>query len=222
MGSLYYIEDTCKSIWSDQDLDFAVHSNPAVSWADEELVRQIQQGGWVLFPIIVERYISTIRIKTRQYHLNGIDEEDLVQEGLIGLLKAVSGYDSTQGASFKTFANTCIDHLLASVAKTTTRQKNLPFKDYVSLSEMGEGDGLQVDYTTPEKIVQQKEDLANIGKIIESGLTKVEKETLILYLGGCTYKEMAQQLGLSSKAIDNALQRVRTKLKTAYQQFLKN
>lgn len=203
-------------------MDFAVHSNPAVSWADEELVRQIQQGGWVLFPIIVERYISTIRIKTRQYHLNGIDEEDLVQEGLIGLLKAVSGYDSTQGASFKTFANTCIDHLLASVAKTTTRQKNLPFKDYVSLSEMGEGDGLQVDYTTPEKIVQQKEDLANISKIIESGLTKVEKETLILYLGGCTYKEMAQQLGLSSKAIDNALQRVRTKLKTAYQQFLKN
>ena len=87
---------------------------------------------------------------------------------------------------------------------------------------MGEGDGLQVDYTTPEKIVQQKEDLANISKIIESGLTKVEKETLILYLGGCTYKEMAQQLGLSSKAIDNALQRVRTKLKTAYQQFLKN
>ena len=143
----------------------------------------------------------------------GMMHDDLVQEGLIGLLDAIDGYDEERGTSFEAFAIRCIDNRIYSALRQAARKKNTPLNDYLSLSD--ESDKLQIsqDIPSPEEIVILQEELNYLLTLIREDLSTFEKKVLALYLEGYSYMAISEMLATSSKSVDNALQRARKKLK---------
>ncbi|MBQ4530620.1 MAG: RNA polymerase sporulation sigma factor SigH [Lachnospiraceae bacterium] len=187
---------------------------------DEEIIRLIQQGNQELTDYIMEKYKNLVKKKAKAMYILGGDSDDLIQEGMIGLFKAIRDFDCERDYSFYTFADICISRQMYSAIKAAGRQKHVPLNTYISFhamvgSEDEEGellDILQSVEKTPEELIISREDLQQIGKIIERKLSSFEKEVLELYISGVSYKEIAKILGKSDKSIDNALQRMKGKL----------
>ena len=170
---------------------------------------------------LIEKYKNFVLSKSRPYFLIGADKDDLIQEGMIGLYKAIIDYDQSKNASFKTFASLCITRQIITAVKASTRQKHSPLNSYLSLDKplFDEETDLTVveamvseQHNEPEEQMIHSEDLRSIKHAIDTLLTTMEKRVLKLYLQGRSYKEISESLKKAPKSIDNALQRVKKKL----------
>ena len=186
---------------------------------DEEIIHLIQQGNQELTDYIMEKYKNLVKKKAKAMYILGGDNDDLIQEGMIGLFKAIRDFDCERDYNFYAFADICISRQMYSAIKAAGRQKHVPLNTYISFHTMvgseEEGellDVLQSVEKTPEELIISREDLEQIGKVIERKLSSFEKEVLELYISGISYKEIAKMLGKSEKSIDNALQRMKGKL----------
>ncbi len=185
--------------------------------SDEELVSLSHAGDTRADETLYERYKNTVRAKARPYYLIGADRDDLLQEGMIGLYKAVRDYVPGT-ASFRTFAEMCVRRQIITAIKTATRQKHIPLNSYVSLYKNGEEperpmlDILQLETEDPAESFVGKERYADLERLLDELLSPMEREVLRLYLDNRSYAEIAQTLGCGAKSVDNALQRSRKKL----------
>jgi RNA polymerase sporulation-specific sigma factor len=191
--------------------------------SDEGLVRQARDGDERALLELLERYRGFARSKARSYFLVGGDREDIVQEGMIGLYKAVRDYADGHGASFRSFAELCITRQILTAIKTATRQKHSPLNSYVSFDRpqdddpdhtLGESLAIEITADPLERIVED-DDLRALQDTFDEVLSGLETEVLQLYVEGRSYQEIAQQLGRRVKSIDNALQRIKRKLERA-------
>ena len=168
------------------------------------------------FSVLVKSFMPYINKRASRIRLVGMMYEDIVQEGLIGLLDAIEGYDEERGASFETFAITCIDNRIHSALRQAAAKKNTPLVDYLSLSENTEEGYSSLNLPeelSPEEIVILREELGLVFTMIKENLSEFEKKVLSLYLDGYSYIAISELLHTSSKSVDNALQRARKKLK---------
>ena len=189
--------------------------------SDEEIVQQAQNADDVALEYLLNKYKNFVRSKARSYFLIGADHEDIVQEGMIGLYKAIRDFRTEKQASFRAFAELCITRQIITAIKTATRQKHIPLNSYVSLNKPlydEESDRTLLDVyteghaTNPEELIISQEDLSSIHAKIDEVLSGLEQEVLRAYLDGKSYQEIADNLGRHVKSIDNALQRVKRKL----------
>lgn len=178
--------------------------------SDEEHVLQAQKGNDVACEYILNKYKSIVRSASRTYFLLGGDSDDIVQEGMIGLYKAICNYSAGEGVDFSAYAIICIKRQIYTAIKTAARKKHQPLNDYVSLDNREE-----LSDDNPVSIIENREWRENLYKEIEEKLSKFEKIVLSEYLKGGTYEEIGVTLGKESKSIDNAIQRIRRKLKGA-------
>ena len=188
---------------------------------DEELVAAAQQHSDEAMEFLLEKYKNFVRSKARSYFLVGADHEDIVQEGMIGLYKAVRDYRADKQASFRAFADLCITRQIITAIKTATRQKHLPLNNYVSLDKPvyeGENDRTLIEVVkqdeaaNPETMIISHEDFSAVKDRIGTLLTGLEMDALSGYIDGKSYQEISTITGHSIKSIDNALQRVKKKL----------
>ncbi len=188
---------------------------------DETLVVLSQNGDTKAQDYLIQKYKNAVRGKARAYFLMGADREDIVQEGMIGLFKAIRDYNVDKMASFKSFAEMCIKRQIITAIKTATRQKHMPLNSYVSLNKPvfdEESDRTMYDMMTnsrelnPEHLVIRQEELEMMEHKIGEVLSEMEWEVLSAYLEGQTYSEIATRMNKQVKSVDNALQRVKKKL----------
>lgn len=191
------------------------------SMTDEEIVRLCHEGNADAEEYLLNKYKNFVRSKARSYFLIGADHEDIVQEGMIGLYKAIRDYKQEKLSSFRAFAELCITRQIITAIKTATRQKHIPLNSYVSLNKPlydEESDRTLLDIImegsagNPEDMIINQENLGNIHQKINEVLSGLEQEVLAAYLDGKSYQEIAESLGRHVKSIDNALQRVKRKL----------
>lgn len=188
---------------------------------DEELVLYAHEGDVSALEHLINKYKNFVRAKARSYFLIGADREDIVQEGMIGLYKAIRDFRNDKLSSFRAFAELCITRQIITAIKTATRQKHIPLNSYVSLNKPiydEESDRTLLDILTaakitdPEELIISREELASIECKIGEILSGLELEVLMSYLEGKSYQEIACDLDRHVKSIDNALQRVKRKL----------
>ena len=188
---------------------------------DEAIVLLCREGDSVAVEYLLNKYKNFVRSKARSYFLIGADHEDIVQEGMIGLYKAIRDFRPEKLSSFHAFAELCITRQIITAIKTATRQKHIPLNSYVSLNKPlydDESDRTLMDVcaeghsANPEEMLISQEDLAGIHQRIDEVLSGLEQEVLSAYLAGKSYQEIADNLGRHVKSIDNALQRVKRKL----------
>lgn len=189
------------------------------SLCDEELVRLAKRGNHFAAERIVNRYRGFVKARCRSYFLAGADREDLIQEGMIGLYKAVLSYDSEKGTGFKTFAELCVTRQIISAVKMAARQKHMPLNSYISLDKDTDSADCfafmgcrEKDSVNPEQIMIERENMVGIEGRIDRALSAFEAEVLLLYIGGLSYGQIAKRMGREAKSIDNALQRIKRKL----------
>ena len=180
--------------------------------SDEDYVSQAQKGDESACEYILNKYKPMVRSVSRTYFLLGGDSDDIVQEGMIGLYRAVCSFSANEGASFTTYAGVCVRRQICTAIKTAARKKHQPLNDYVSLDSHKNGTEL---FSDPESIIENNEWRENLYKEIEEKLSKFEKNVLKEYLRGGTYEEIGAIFGKETKSIDNAIQRIRKKLKGA-------
>ena len=192
--------------------------------ADEELIDRLRGGETAIMDFICDKYKNLVKSKAKSMFILGADSEDLIQEGMIGLFKAVRDYDSGRDASFFTFADLCISRQMYTAVQAANRQKHLPLNSYVSiyanLAETNDGENRNLldeltdrEQSDPETMFLDKERVAYLQKTIESELSPFEKQVLDLYLTGMSYSQIAKVLGRDEKSTDNALQRLNGKIK---------
>jgi len=188
---------------------------------DEELVITAKNGDKEALEYLINKYKNFVRAKARSYFLIGADKEDIVQEGMIGLYKAIRDFKNDKLSSFRAFAELCITRQIITAIKTATRQKHIPLNSYISLNKPiydEESDRTLLDILTsvkitdPEELIINKEELCSIELKIGEILSDLELEVLMSYLQGKSYQEIAVDLDRHVKSIDNALQRVKRKL----------
>ena len=191
------------------------------SMSDEDIVALCRNGDNVAEEYLLNKYKNFVRSKARSYFLIVADHEDIVQEGMIGLYKAIRDFRPDKLSSFRAFAELCITRQIITAIKTATRQKHIPLNSYVSLNKPlydEESDRTLLDViiegraTNPEELIIGQEDLSSINHKIDEVLSGLEQEVLRAYLDGKSYQEIADNLGRHVKSIDNALQRVKRKL----------
>ena len=194
---------------------------PYDGMTDEEVVALCHDGDSRAVEYLLNRYKNFVRSKARSYFLIGADHEDIVQEGMIGLYKAIRDYRADKQASFRAFAELCVTRQIITAIKTATRQKHIPLNSYVSLNKPlydDESDRTLLDViiegktSSPEDLLISQENLQTINLRIGEMLSDLEQDVLAAYLDGKSYQEIAKMLGRHSKSIDNALQRVKRKL----------
>jgi len=192
---------------------------------DLQLVLRSRNGDPGALDILIRRYTGFVRLKASSYFLAGGDSEDLVQEGLIGLYKAVRDFRPDKETSFRSFAELCVTRQIITAIKTATRFKHAPLNTYVSFSHTPAGQESDGDCTLgdalpgpsvndPSICVISTEELQSLVFCLGTGLSRLESDALRLYLEGSSYEEMAVELGCDTKTIDNALQRVKRKVLT--------
>jgi RNA polymerase sporulation-specific sigma factor len=188
---------------------------------DEQLVELVHNGNSDALDYLIHKYRNFVRAKARSYFLIGADKEDIVQEGMIGLYKAVRDYKGDKLSTFKAFAELCITRQIITAIKTATRQKHIPLNSYISLDKPiydEESDRTLMDVLTgvkatdPEELMINREQFTNIEGKVNELLSDLERRVLALYLDGRSYQEIAEELNRHVKSIDNALQRVKRKL----------
>lgn len=196
------------------------NGNSLSAVSDDELVKNAKEGDETAIEMLVDRYKNCISLKTRTYFLRGADKEDIMQEGMIGLIKAIRDYDADRQVSFKSFAELCITRQIITAVKAATRQKHIPLNSYVSLYGNNDGDEERapldlIDSNTrfnPEEYIIMRENMKKIDEQILKVLSKFEKNVLECYLTGKSYQEISTLLDRPVKSIDNALQRIKRKL----------
>lgn len=188
---------------------------------DEELIHLIHQEDKHALDFLINKYRNFVQGKAQAYFLIGADREDIVQEGMIGLYKAIRDYDKEKLSSFKAFAELCITRQIITAIKTATRQKHTPLNSYVSLDKPifdEESDRTLIDVIAgsmsvdPEELLVNQEKLVDMEFKLSELLSGFEKQVLHLYLDGCSYQEISAKLDRHVKSVDNALQRVKRKL----------
>lgn len=189
--------------------------------SDEEIIALAKAGNLPALEYILNKYTNFVKSRARPYFLMGADREDIIQEGMIGLYKAIRDFRSEKLSSFRAFAEICITRQIITAIKTATRQKHVPLNSYVSLSRPvfdENSDKTLIDLIAenkcidPEELFINKENYRSMGVRITEILSEMELRILSLYLEGKSYQEMSQELGKQVKSIDNALQRVKRKL----------
>ena len=181
--------------------------------SDEELIMRFRAGETSIEDYLMEKYKGLVRQKARAMFLIGGDTDDLIQEGMIGLFKAVRDFQPGREAAFATFAGVCIDRQLYSAIQSSNRQKHIPLNSYVSLNQEEEGSPIwELSVENPESIVIDQENARDLQQKFMGFLSPMERKVLDLYLRGEGYVEIARILNKSPKSIDNALQRVKRKL----------
>jgi len=191
------------------------------SVVDEEIVRMAQGGDGAALEHLLNKYKNFVRTKARSYFLIGADHEDIVQEGMIGLYKAIRDFKPEKLSSFRAFAELCVTRQIITAIKTATRQKHIPLNSYVSLNKPlydEESDRTLLDVISedvpsdPETMLIDREDLSFIEGRIGEMLSDLEKRVLVLYMDGKSYVEISEEMGRHVKSVDNALQRIKRKL----------
>ncbi|MDD6492841.1 MAG: RNA polymerase sporulation sigma factor SigH [Firmicutes bacterium] len=198
-------------------------------YSDEELIVRLRDGESAITDYLMDKYKNLVRSKAKSMYILGADSEDLIQEGMIGLFKALRDYDTGRDASFFTFADLCVSRQMYTAIQAAGRQKHAPLNTYISLyadafengsNEEGEERKLinsvisQSD-KNPEELLIDRENVELLEKTIEKELSSFEKQVLDLYLTGMSYSQIARVLGRDDKSTDNALQRLKSKLKKA-------
>lgn len=188
---------------------------------DEYLVEYVREGDSGALEYLIHKYKNFVRAKARSYFLIGADHEDIVQEGMIGLYKAIRDFKGDKLSSFKAFAELCITRQIITAIKTATRQKHIPLNSYVSLDRPiydEDSDRTLLDVicgnrvTDPEELLINQEEFVDIELKMGEILSELERKVLMLYLDGRSYQEISIDLDRHVKSIDNALQRVKRKL----------
>lgn len=191
---------------------------------EQELLALARQGDGTATDLLLEKYKPLVRKKARTLYLIGGENDDLIQEGMIALYKAIRTYDDSYESSFASYATLCIENKLYNVIKGANRLKNIPLNTYVSLysptntdentnSREILADTLQpAELTNPEDIIIDKENVMDIESTIKKRLSKFEQQVVTLYIDGNNYQQIAAILGKAPKSIDNALQRIKNKL----------
>ena len=191
--------------------------------SDEQLVERAREGSDRAIELLLTRYRHYARAKARSYFLAGADREDIVQEGMIGLFKAVRDYRDDRNSVFRAFAELCITRQIITAIKTATRQKHIPLNSYVSLNKQSSPDDdddgrslgdvlVSAEVADPAELLISAEEIAAIKDSMGKLLSELETEVLQLYMDGKSYQEIAEYLGRHVKSIDNALQRIKRKL----------
>lgn len=189
--------------------------------ADEDIVEEVRLGDSEALEFLINKYRNFVRAKARSYFLIGAEREDIVQEGMIGLYKAIRDFKGDKLASFKAFAELCITRQIITAIKTATRQKHIPLNSYVSLDKPiydEDSDRTLLDVICgsrvcdPEEMIINQEEFFGLEDKMSEILSDLERKVLMLYLDGRSYQEIAVDLDRHVKSIDNALQRVKRKL----------
>lgn len=188
---------------------------------DEEVVDEAKKGDYRAQEYLISKYENFVKAKAKSYFLIGADKEDIYQEGMIGLYKAIRDFKADKLTSFKAFAEICVTRQIITAIKTATRQKHIPLNTYISLNKPiyeEESDRTLIDVlsefkiTDPEELIIGKEQLKHIEMEMAKVLSDLEMEVLQSYLDGKSYQEIACDLDRQAKSVDNALQRVKRKL----------
>ena len=193
--------------------------------SDEDIIALIKSDDKDALEYLITKYNNLVVGKVNKYFIIGAEKEDIIQEGLIGLYKAIKSYKSESAASFKSFANLCIERQLITAIKSSNRQKHMPLNSYLSLNmsafeedENGEGNNMQVMEVLDKAVsedpldtVTKKEYMEFVEKVIDNSLSDFEKKVLDRYLQGESYNEIAVNLDSPIKSVDNAIQRIRKK-----------
>lgn len=195
---------------------------------DEELMVRLRDGEEGIMDFLMNKYKNLVKSKAKSMYILGADSDDLIQEGMIGLFKAVRDYDSGRDASFFTFADLCISRQMYTAVQASRRQKHIPLNTYISLyatakenRDGGEEEAVLLNILdgrtelSPEEMLIDKENVEQIEKTIEKELSVFEKQVLDLYLTGMSYTQIAKVLGRDEKSTDNALHRIKSKLRKA-------
>ncbi|MBS7304037.1 MAG: RNA polymerase sporulation sigma factor SigH [Lachnospiraceae bacterium] len=194
---------------------------------DEMLIERLRDGERDIMDYIMNKYKNLVRSKAKSMYILGADTEDLIQEGMIGLFKAIRDYDAGRDASFFTFAELCISRQMYTAVQASNRKKHMPLNSYISLyatNELRDGAGESEEFINflafetqkdPEQLLIDKENVLLLEKKIEEELSVFEKQVLDLYLTGMTYSQIARVLGRDEKSTDNALHRLKAKIRKA-------
>ncbi len=196
---------------------------PQLQVEDGYLIALAKQGNAAAYDRLVRRYYGFVRLKASSYFLAGGDSDDLIQEGLVGLYKAIRDYRSDRESSFRNFAELCITRQIITAVKTATRNKHTPLNQYVSFSSTPAGAGGDQESTLDEMLpgspvldpvsqVISSEELRALVACISTALSELESHVLSLYLDGHSYEDVGRRLGCDCKTVDNALQRVKRKV----------
>lgn len=196
-------------------------SNELDCLTDEEIISQIKQGDEQSLRYLLEKYKDLVNVKVSKYFMIGAEKEDIVQEGMIGLFKAIKSFDENKNNTFKTFANVCVERQLITAIKSSTRQKHMPLNSYLSLNTAAyDNDDNSVELLEtfdsntiedPLDTIMKKEYYEQVESVIDKTLSKFEKQVLNRYIKGESYQIIAEKLNAPVKSVDNAIQRIRKK-----------
>ena len=188
---------------------------------DEQIISQIKEGDEQALSFLLDKYKDLVNSKVGKYFIIGAEREDIIQEGMIGLYKAIRGFDHCKQNTFKTFANLCIERQLITAIKSSNRQKHMPLNSYLSLNTSAydnDGDGTELIETSkadtiedPLETIMKKESFDEIQKTMHKSLSKFEEQVLDRYIQGESYEIIAKRLDTPVKSVDNAIQRIRKK-----------
>ncbi len=208
------IMNNSKNMWSSTNVNYD-------NMTDEDLIKIIKFGDKQALNYLIDKYKELVNIKVSKYFMIGAEKEDIIQEGLIGLFKAIKSYNLEKQNSFKTFANLCIERQLITAIKTSNRQKHSPLNFYLSLNvsayDNDETDSPLIDIFESNQIedpldtITKKEYYQTVEDAIDKNLSSFEKQVLSRYINGKSYVKIAEELNTQVKSIDNAIQRIRKK-----------
>jgi len=202
--------------------------NDMKNMSDEKLLELLRDGDTKITDFLLEKYRNFVRAKARTYFLIGADREDVIQEGMIGLYKAIRDYRPENGSSFRTFADLCITRQIITAIKTATRQKHLPLNSYISLNKPAYEDEnentlienfIEKRRSDPEEIMINKEKFQIFEEKLVLSLSKYESSVLKRYIRGNSYTQIAAELNKPEKSIDNALQRIKKKIEKVIEDY---
>ena len=190
--------------------------------SDEEIIDKVRQGNEKALSYLLEKYKELVKMKVGKYYIIGAEKEDIIQEGMIGLFKAIKTYKSDKNNTFKTFANLCIERQLITAIKSSNRQKHIPLNSYLSLNisayDNDDEDSTELIANFNNKVVEdplemimKKENYEELEKKIDKSLSDFEKQVLNRFLKGESYVAIAKRLDSPVKSVDNAIQRIRKK-----------
>ena len=199
---------------------FSINENEYTQMTDEKLIENIKKDDNIALDCLMKRYNDVVNMKANKFFMIGAEKEDIVQEGMIGLYKAVKSFDVQRQNSFKTFANMCIERQLITAIKTSNRQKHLPLNSYLSLNNSAYDNDEDTELIEifnsrtaedPLDTITKKEYYESVENAIDKNLSSFEKQVLSRYLQGESYVDIATKLDTPVKSIDNAIQRIRKK-----------
>lgn len=199
---------------------FSVNENDYTQMTDEKLIENIKNEDPIALNCLMKRYNEVVYMKANKFFMIGAEKEDIIQEGLIGLYKAVKSFDTEKQNSFKTFANMCIERQLITAVKNSNRQKHIPLNSSISLNSAAYDDNEDMDkieildvkeLNDPSDIIADREYFKSMEKSIKDNLSKFELSVLYEYEKGKTYAAIAEKLGTKVKSVDTAIQRIRKK-----------